>query len=122
MKAEKIFQLATAHIMEDAGDPLNKRLTIPLLQMGIAELTYAENAFRYGEKELISEPASISSLDDDIPYDWNITSILLPLWLAWKFYEGNDDFERATYYKSVFETKRGEIVPATLIDMEDYYA
>ena len=54
---------------------------------------------------------SVEKPEDDVPYDYHITTILLPLWLAWKVFEGLDDPNRAEIYRARYEQMKASLVP-----------
>lgn len=126
MTGRKIMNYALALCYElPNSDVLTRNLTVPLLNLGIAELTSAENAFRANQinntsvVELLTEPVAIEKPEDDVPYNYNITTILLPLWLAWHVLEGLEE-AKATEYHALYETRKSELVPAVWKDMEDH--
>lgn len=130
------MEAALAHCYEEADkDILTRNLTIPLVNLGIAELTDAENAYRANDPNYeitsesvpaarvvlpLKEPIVVNETSDDVPYDWHITSILLPLWLAWKVFEGLDDPNRADTYRMYFEQRKAQLVPIVWAQAEDY--
>ena len=135
MTGEKIFKAAEAHAYKESDrDVITRNLTVPLLNLGIAELTAAENAYRRNDPlymrpprdlddpnsvTLITYPAFVTKPEDDVPYCYEITTVLLPLWLCWKIFEGLDDDARAQYYRSLFEQTRDERVPVVFEQMHD---
>lgn len=136
MLVSDIMQAALAHCYEEADkDILTRNLTVTLVNLGIAELTDAENMYRRNDPAFVeddtaspaaarvvhalTEPVTVSKPEDNVPYDWHITRILLPLWLAWKVYEGLDEPNRADAYRAMYEQRRAEIVPAVWAQMED---
>ena len=138
MKAQDIITAALAHTYEEAEkDALDRNLSIPLINLGLAELTDAENLFRMNDPAYdpsasaadistgravttLKEPVRVTKLEDNVPYDYHITTILLPLWLAWKVFEGLDDINRSQYYRGLYEQKRADLIPATFEMMHDY--
>jgi hypothetical protein len=138
MKAQDIITAALAHTYEEAEkDALDRNLSIPLINLGLAELTDAENLFRVNDPAYdpsasaadisagravttLKEPVSVTKPEDNVPYDYHITTILLPLWLAWKVFEGLDDINRSQYYRGLYEQKRADLIPATFEMMHDY--
>ena len=123
MIVTKIMTAAFAHTMEEPDhDTLTRNLTPALVNLGIAELTDDENAYRFYDdtKEELTEPVTVEKPEDDVPYDYHITGILLPLWLAWKIFEGLDDDNRAMNYRSLFEQARAKYVPVVHREMTDY--
>lgn len=138
MKAQDIITAALAHTYEEAEkDALDRNLSIPLINLGLAELTDAENLFRMNDPAYdpsasaadiaagravttLKEPVSVTKPEDNVPYDYHITTILLPLWLAWKVFEGLDDINRSQYYRGLYEQKRADLIPATFEMMHDY--
>ena len=72
MKGYLILQAAMAHAYEPYDkDALDRNLSVPLLNLGIAELTDAENAFRANclednAKPQLTEPVTVTSPDDVI--------------------------------------------------------
>ena len=122
MQVTKIMTAALAHTYEEPDvDILTTKLTISLLNLGIAELTDAENHYRANDdtKELLTEPVVVEDTSDDVPYDYHITTILLPLWLAWKIFEGIDDTVRADKYYQLYLQRRTELVPIEWQQMTD---
>ena len=127
MLVSNIMKAALAHCYEEADrDALTRNLTAPLVNLAIAELTDAENAYRmnypYNPEDpvqLVTEPVVITKPEDDVPYDYHITSILMPLWLAWKVFEGLDAENRAQQYRVLYEQKKAEIVPIVWEQMRD---
>ena len=112
-----IFNCALAHCYEQDRDALTKDLSVALINVGLSELTEAENKFRKhqalaeGTEYLkLREPVFINELDDPVDYCYQVTTTLLPLWLAWKVFEGMDD-NRADSYRMLYERKFAEIVP-----------
>lgn len=125
MKGYLILQAALAHAYEQSDkDALDRNLSVQLLNLGIAELTDAENAFRANylgnsAKPQLTEPVTVTSPDDDVPYDYHITSILLPLWLCWKVFEGMDDPSRGMTYREMYETELAKRVPAVWVKVDE---
>lgn len=137
MKAQDIITAALAHTYEEnEKDALDRNLSIPLINLGLAELTEAENFFRINDPAYdpsasaadiaagravttLKEPVRVTKPEDNVPYDYHITMILLPLWLAWKVFEGLDDINRAQSYRALYEQKVNEIVPAVWDMCED---
>ena len=126
MKAQDIITAALAHTYEEAEkDALDRNLSIPLINLGLAELTEAENFFRmndpaYDPSASAADIAvSVKKPEDNVPYDYHITTILLPLWLCWKIFEGLDDITRAQSYRALYEQKVNEIVPVVWDMCED---
>lgn len=127
MLVSNIMQAALAHCYEEADrDALTRNLTAPLVNLAIAELTDAENAYRLNYPydpdnpvQLVTAPVTITKPEDDVPYDYHITSILMPLWIAWKVFEGLDEESRAQQYRALYEQKKAEIVPVVFEQMRD---
>lgn len=115
MLISKIITDALAHATEETDkDILFRNIEISLVNLGIAELTDAENAFR-ANKDAATEldgPVFVGRPEDDLPYDWHVTSILLPLWLAWKAFESLDEPSRGMGYRTLFEAAYQRYVPA----------
>lgn len=127
MLVTKIMTAAFAHTMEEPDhDIVTRNLTVPLVNMGVAELTHAENVFRTQRAQdgetttLLTEPVTVEKPEDDVPYDYHITTILLPLWLAWKIFEGLDDDARANNYRALYDEAYDRWVPALWEQMEDH--
>lgn len=125
MTGKQIMTAALAHCFEERDkDVLTRNLAVPLINLGIAELTNAENMYRASSIEagndvtLLTEPVVLEKPEDDVPYDYHITSILLPLWLAWKVFEGLED-EKALQYRQLYEARLQELVPAVFEQMHD---
>lgn len=130
MTARNIMKAALAHCYEEADkDILTKNLTLSLINLGVAELTDAENAIRANDCHPVAplsranfpvtEPPVMESLNDNVPYDYKITTILLPLWLAWKVYEGLEEYDQAAQYRQLYEVRRSELIPAVFEQMCD---
>lgn len=123
MLVSKIMTAALAHTYEepDIDNILTRNLTVPLINLGIAELTAAENAYRVNKGvEELTEPVTVEKPEDDVQYDYHITTILLPLWLAWKIFEGLDDTQRAESYRILFEQRKADLVPVVWNEMQDF--
>lgn len=114
MTGRNILNLALALASEEPErDILNRNLSVAHINLGLAEMHDYENAWRYySERPKLNEPVFISDLDDTVDYDFHITTILLPLWLCGKIFDGLDDEERGQYYRTRYEERRNAIVPA----------
>lgn len=115
MIVSKIITAALAHAAEEPDkDILFRNIEIPLINLGISELTDAENAFRANKDftRPLSEPWYVDRPEDDLPYDWHITTMLLPLWLCWKIFESIDEPSRGEAYRVLYESKYNAVVPA----------
>lgn len=94
-------------------DDLHHRLSPALISLGLAELYTAENFFREAAgKQLLEEPPAISSLEQTIDYDWHILRELLPLWLAARLFDIDDDTERSQIMRALYEARYAAVVPA----------
>ena len=115
MLISNIITAALAHATEEVDkDKLFRNIEIPLVNLGIAELTDAENAFRALKSDCtpLDMPVFVARPEDDLPYDWHITTILLPLWLCWKVFESLDDPNRGMAYRTLYDSKYQALVPA----------
>ena len=113
MTGNDVVTLAEAYIGEGVQtDNLHHRLSPALMSMGLAELFAAENAFRGSAgTELLSEPPMINDLAQTISYDWHILRELLPLWLASRYFDLDDDTERSAQMLSRYEARYAATVP-----------
>lgn len=121
MIASKIIQAALALIGEEPDrDILTRNISVTLINTGLAELMDAENMFRENdEMELLTEPVTISKPEDNVPYDFHITSIILPYWLAWHFWAARDDTSRAESFHVLYDQAVQKWVPAVWVPMTD---
>lgn len=122
MTGRQILGFAQAHAGEEPDrDTLERILSTAHINLGLAEMLDYENAWRYysGKPEL-EEPVFISDLDEEVPCDFHITQVLLPLWLCWKIFEVLDDDTRAQTYRVQYEERRNAIVPARFVEESDH--
>ena len=115
MTVQNIITAALAYAYEEPDkDVITRNIEIPLINLGIAELTDAENAFRANKEHTtqLALPIRVARPEDDVPYDYHITDILLPLWLCNRIFEGMDDHFKAEYYRSVYIDMYHRTIPA----------
>ena len=122
MTGNDVIRLAEAYVGEGVQtDDLHHRLSPALITLGLAELFSAEQAFRVSEQaEASKEPPIIEDLSTEIPYCWQVLRELLPLWLAWRYFDLDDDTERSALMRAQYEAKYAAIVPA-LWETEDRF-
>ena len=100
MTAQKIYELASSFLYEiDDEDADSKKFAVGFLNILLMETFPCENSIReFRGLEPLKEPPMISSLDEDIPYQPEITRVALPYGLAsWYFQEGMDNFQAENY-------------------------
>ena len=100
MTAQKIYELASSFLYEiDDEDADSKKFAVGFLNILLMETFPCENSIReFRGLEPLIEPPMISSLDEDIPYQPEITRVALPYGLAsWYFQEGMDNFQAENY-------------------------
>ena len=100
MTAQKIYELASSFLYEiDDEDADSKRFAVGFLNILLMETFPCENSIReFRGLEPLKEPSMISSLDEDIPYQPELTRVALPYGLAsWYFQEGMDNFQAENY-------------------------
>ena len=100
MTAQKIYELASSFLYEiDDEDADSKKFAVGFLNILLMETFPCENSIReFRGLEPLKEPPMISSLDEDIPYQPDLTRVALPYGLAsWYFQEGMDNFQAENY-------------------------
>lgn len=100
MTAQKIYELASSFLYEiDDEDADSKKFAVGFLNILLMETFPCENSIReFRGLEPLKEPPIISSLDEDIPYQPELTRVALPYGLAsWYFQEGMDNFQAENY-------------------------
>lgn len=100
MTAQKIYELASSFLYEiDDEDADSKKFAVGFLNILLMETFPCENSIReFRGLEPLEEPPMISSLDEDIPYQPELTRVALPYGLAsWYFQEGMDNFQAENY-------------------------
>lgn len=100
MTAQKIYELASSFLYEtDDEDADSKKFAVGFLNILLMETFPCENSIReFRGLEPLKEPPMISSLDEDIPYQPELTRVALPYGLAsWYFQEGMDNFQAENY-------------------------
>lgn len=100
MTAQKIYELASSFLYEtDDEDADSKKFAVGFLNILLVETFPCENSIReFRGLEPLKEPPMISSLDEDIPYQPELTRVALPYGLAsWYFQEGMDNFQAENY-------------------------
>ena len=114
MTGNEIVKLAEAYVGEGVQtDDLHHRLSPAILTMALAETFTAEQAFRSSAKAgLLEAPPIINDLAEEIPYSWQVCRELLPLWLAWRYFDLDDDTERSALMRAQYEARYAAIVPA----------
>lgn len=100
MTAQKIYELASSFLYEiDDEDADSKKFAVGFLNILLMETFPCENSIReFRGLEPLKEPPMISSLDEDIPYQPELTRVALPYGVAsWYFQEGMDNFQAENY-------------------------
>lgn len=100
MTGQQIYELASAFLYEKDGEDADSKFhAVNFLNNLMAETFCCENSIReYKGKELLDEPPFISSLDETIPYQFELTRTALPYGLAAIYFaEAMDNYHEALY-------------------------
>lgn len=93
MTANEIFDSVIALMFSEEVDKTDYQTNfIAHLNMKLAETFYPNNSIRKAKgKEPLEEPPIITSLDDEVEYENEITRSLLPLGISGDLYVEDDD-------------------------------
>lgn len=100
MTGQQIYELASAFLYErDGEDDDNKFHAINFINNLMAETFSCENSIReFKGKELLDEPPLITSLSEEVPYQYELTRTAIPFGLAAIYFaEGMDNYHEALY-------------------------
>lgn len=120
--AGQIFESALALHFEYPGQDRDfKALFLPLLNLVLAESFPAAKSIADARGEMLCEPFTAASMEDEIPYAAAITRVALPYGIASFFYEDAGDTLRAQDYRNRYITALRDAAAAPPGQMRDVY-
>lgn len=100
MTAQQIYELASSFLYEvDGEDADSKKFAVGFLNILLMETFPCEQSIReFRGIEPLKEPPFITDINQDVPYQPELTRIALPYGLAsWYFQEAMDNFQAENY-------------------------
>ena len=100
MKAQRIYEIASGFLYErDGEDTDSKFFSVDFINTLLAETFDCENSIRKSEgRPLLAEPPMLESLQEDVPYHFDLTRTALPYGLCAIFFaEAMDNYHEALY-------------------------
>lgn len=100
MKAQKIYEIASGFLYErDGEDTDSKFFSVEFINTLLAETFDCENSIRrFRNLPLLSEPPMLESLQEEVPYQYDLTRTALPYGLCAIFFaEAMDNYHEALY-------------------------
>ena len=100
MTAQQIYELASSFLYEvDGEDADSKKFAVGFLNILLMETFPCEQSIReFRGIEPLTEPPFLTDINQDVPYQPELTRIALPYGLAsWYFQEAMDNFQAENY-------------------------
>ena len=100
MKAHKIYEIASGFLYEKDGEDADSKFhAVEFINTLLAETFDCENSIRkFRDLPLLTEPPMLESLQDEVPYQYDLTRTALPYGLAAIFFaEAMDNYHEALY-------------------------
>lgn len=104
MTAYQIYTLAAAFVGDKAEeDKDNRDLSVPYLNVLLAESLSAENSIRAanGDTELETAPV-LTALTDEIVYSDRLAKTAFPYGLAWQYHQEAGNLQLSALYRNLF--------------------
>lgn len=122
MKAQNIYEIASSFLYEvDGEDTDSKKFAVGFLNILLQETLNCENSIRlWKDMETLDEAPFLTSLNDDIPYQPELTRVALPYGLAsWYFQEAMDNFQAENYRNKYLAAvaEAGKVNDGIAVDM-----
>ncbi|HBS60884.1 MAG TPA: hypothetical protein DEA44_16680 [Firmicutes bacterium] len=120
MTADQIFDSVIALMFAESGDkPDYEANYIAQLNMKLEEVFNANNSIRIKKgKAALEEPPFITSLSDDVGYEFELERSLLPLGIAGDLYVDDDETGIANDYRERYRIGIIQKAAARFVDME----
>ena len=123
MKAEKIYQLASAILFEKPGaDQIFQAFFPSLLNLLLQEALPYENAARQAAgEEILPAAAQVDGLGDDVPYCDALCALALPYGVAAYYFQDETDDYKAQDFRARYLAALRDAAPCIAAPVGDCY-
>lgn len=124
MTAQDIYSLALSFLSETTQETNDvQQFTLGWLNLLLQESLPYENAYRQVHRqEILKQAPQLTTFNDEVPYNDNITRIALPYGLASYYFIDDDNDYRAQDFRGRYINALAECVPYEQSDICDVYA
>ena len=123
MTANQLYRTTLAIMSENESNASSyTEFVIPNINVLLSELYDTENSLRASNGEvLLTEIPEITQLTDVLPYNEQLCRTVMPYGLAVYLSLGDDEYSKAGFYDSRYQTSKLKYSRANYVDVSDYY-
>lgn len=124
MTANQLYRTTLAIMSENESNASSyTEFVIPNINVLLSELFDTENSLRATNGDvLLIEIPEIITLTDVIPYNEQICRTVMPYGLATYLALGDDEYSKAGFYDSRYQTSKLKYSRANYVAIEDHYS
>ena len=123
MLADTLYKNTLATMSENIENSQSyNQFIIPNINLLMEELLDVENSIRiYNKQEPLAIAPTIEFLTDDVPYSDTVCRMVMPYGLAVLLCTGDDEYSKAGFFDSRYQTARQRYAKAIYVPLEDPY-
>lgn len=124
MTANQLYRTTLAIMSENESNASSyTEFVIPNINVLLSELYDTENSLRASNSEvLLTEIPEITQLTDELPYNEQLCRTVMPYGLAVYLSLGDDEYSKAGFYDSRYQTSKLKYSRANYAAIEDHYS
>ena len=123
MTANQLYRTTLAIMSENESNASSyTEFLIPNINLLLSELFDAENSLRATSgADILTDIPEIMSMTDELPYQEQLCRTVMPYGLATYLALGDDEYTKAGFYDSRYQTAKGKYSRANYVDVSNYY-
>ena len=124
MTANQLYRTTLAIMSENESNASSyTEFLIPNINLLLSELFDAENSLRATSgADILTDIPEIMSMTDELPYQEQLCRTEMPYGLATYLALGDDEYTKAGFYDSRYQTSKLKYSRANYVAIEDHYS
>ena len=124
MTANQLYRTTLAIMSENESNASSyTEFVIPNINVLLSELFDTENSLRVAEGQpILTEIPQVAQLTDVLPYNEQLCRTVMPYGLAVYLSLGDDEYSKAGFYDSRYQTSKLKYSRANYVAVEDHYS